>query len=89
MNLKNRVTKLESMMLSETEPLKISRFIVKSDDFEPIGYGCSGVEIFRQLGESTEALQNRCSNSVEWLNISFRPIFNPLERKPKKQKTGN
>jgi hypothetical protein len=85
MNLKHRTAELEAKMTDELESIKISRFILDLKEPEPIGYRCleTGIEIIRQEGESQEALQARCSNSVAWGEVNRRVIFVPLEREPK------
>jgi len=77
-NLKNRILKLEKSMLIDPEPLRIARFIF-IPDVEPDGYTCDGVEIVRELGESSESLRKRCHEAVSWSDEPCsRYIFYPM-----------
>ena len=73
-NLKTRLIKLESTMTAKTEPPKIARFIV-APGVDPIGYVCGDVTVIRKLGESIEALHNRCSDAAIWPEGNYRQLF--------------
>ena len=76
-NLKNRIMKLEKSMLINPEPIRIARFIVVPG-IEPDGYTCNGIEIVRELGESSESLLKRCVEAVSWPDApSSRLVFYP------------
>jgi hypothetical protein len=79
-NLKTRLANLESSMLNDTEPMRIAHFIVDPGNLHPRGYSCDGVEVVRELGESTETLRKRCGEAVLWLDGNCRNIFYPLEQ---------
>ena len=78
--LKSRLAKLESTM-TPPPPLvfHVSRFILASNNLNPMGYACGDFTIIRKQGESAEALHKRCTDSVIWPNFSYRHIFEPLE----------
>lgn len=78
MSIKARVVKLESNMKSDTDPLKIGRFIVDPGNLKPIGYCCDGVELIRKDNESVDHLQMRCFDSVNWPVCNHRMIFSPI-----------
>lgn len=78
MNLKNRIIKLESIMLSTPEPWRIAHFIVNVDS-EPAGYCCNGVNIIRNSGETIDELQKRCIGAVIWPDCNCRHTFDPFE----------
>ena len=80
-SLKTRLGKLESSMITETEPLRIARFIVDPGDLDPIGYRCGELEIIREPDESTAELIKRCGELVEWQDDNCHHIFYPLEQK--------
>lgn len=81
-NLKQRLVKLESSMITETEPLRlrIARFIVDPGNLDPIGYSCGEVMIIRESVETNEVLHKRCSDGVAWLDGNSHHIFYPLEQ---------
>ena len=66
MNIKNRVSKLESASYLDTTGIRIARFIVDVDIDEPTGYRCGEAEIIRNPGEAIEALHKRCHDTVIW-----------------------
>ena len=80
-NIKSRILKLEkSMLINNPEPVKIARFIIGLDA-EPDGYTCNGVEIVRELGESSESLRKRCQEAVNWPDAPCsRLVFYPQAR---------
>ena len=76
-SIKNRLAKLESIIFTETEPLRIARFIVEPG-IDPIGYSFGDIKIIREPRESIEALHKRCFESANWTDVTSRHIFNPL-----------
>ena len=80
-NIKNRIVKLEkSMLIIDPAPIRIARFIV-APGVEPDGYTCNGVEIVRELGESSESLRKRCQEAVNWPDAPCsRLVFYPQAR---------
>jgi len=76
-NLKNRILKLEKSMLIDPAPIRIARFIV-APGVEPDGYKCGGVEIVRELGESSESFRKRFHEAVSWPDAPCsRLVFYP------------
>jgi hypothetical protein len=76
--LKSRLAKLESAMTPPPLVFHIANFIVDPDNLTPMGYTCGDITIIRELGESDEALQKRCSKAVPWPDVTHRHIFEPL-----------
>jgi len=70
------------------ESSKIShvvRFIVDPGPAEVEGYKCNGQKILRLQGESIEALQKRCSESLtpeDDVCVLFFPIYSIARTKP-------
>lgn len=65
MNIQTRLAKLEATIFIDSEPTQLAIFF-EAPGVEPIGYVSRNVSIIRDLGESIEALQKRCSESVSW-----------------------
>lgn len=85
-SLKTRLSKLESKVSHNVEALRIARFVVDPGDLDPVGYRCDdGTEIIRQLGESPDALRNRCTGATTWPDFNFGHIFQPIYATCRKQ----
>ncbi|MFZ2170944.1 MAG: hypothetical protein WAW61_15065 [Methylococcaceae bacterium] len=79
MNIKSRICKLEAAMITQAEPLRISYFSVEPGHLNPPGYTCDGITIMRETGETTDALQKRCTAAVDWPDVAgFHHVFYPL-----------
>lgn len=82
MSIKTRLAKLEASKVVDSEPTQLAIFF-EAPDIEPIGYTCDGVEIIRDLEESIEALQKRCSEAVSWPNAPYSfHFFNQCDAMP-------
>ena len=79
MSIKTRLIKLETSASNKPVTFRIARFIVDPGNFDPIGYRCGDIKIMRGLGETPNALQKRCLDSLEWADDNYRYIFEPLE----------
>ena len=74
MTLKSRILKLEAAMLPKPERERMTIFLT-APNFEPTRCSCNGVEIPREPGESIEAFQKRCNETVSWPEGVFIRIF--------------
>ena len=79
MSIKTRLVKLEAFASNKPVTFRIARFIVAPGNIDPIGYQCGDIKIMRGLGETPNALQKRCFDSVTWPDGNCRNIFEPLE----------
>lgn len=80
MSIKTRLAKLEASKVVDSQPAQLAIFF-EAPGIEPIGYTCDGIEIIRELSESIETLQKRCSEALSWPNESFsRHHFIPFDK---------
>ncbi|MGZ8914370.1 MAG: hypothetical protein ACXW1Z_14830 [Methylobacter sp.] len=80
MSIKARLDKLELAIVKKSHQIaRVVYFIVKPGPNEVIGYRCNDRQILRLPGETLEALQKRCSDTIvpgDDFYLTFLPIYN-------------
>jgi hypothetical protein len=79
MSIKNRLSKLETVLLQDYEDMQIAVFPFVAPQVEPLGYVCDGITIIREPGESVEDLQQRAQHAITWPPGTSCKFFYSLE----------
>ena len=79
MSIKLRLAKLEASLMPETTNHHIMRIVIDSDNRQPVGYCCEGIEVYKRNDEPEGEYKARLRQSVDWLEgKSSRHVFTPI-----------